>query len=721
MEDLLQQEASDPQTSPERLQWLATEHPALQLLIAANPAAPPEWLASLRQNTNTALRREAVKNPNTPIQTLFLMGAEFPQDLLANPTFSLSFLENPDLFRKVHNHLLAAIAPLPELPLPLMQKAVYEHEHIRRQASKNPSLTEEFAFYLAGDERFDIRQSTFKNSSLSPEKRELLRRLGVSPDHQAPQPADKNLSAQELAICCQSGGFAQWMVARHPNVTVDQLERISGSAYLMAVAGAARNEKTPAATLLKIYEKNLYNDQVAVGLLENPNLPLEIVNQFAARSNTPHAYKIALAARPELSAAQLEAFSKSGRISVRAAVAKNPSTPAHVLSALSADTSGPVRIALASHPNLPDADVTILSKDKSSAVRYQVTRRTVLTEGVIRSLRETRSMRELESLARRRELSPEILSSLLLMQHARVFLAALQNPNTPKEFAALISRLRGKQSLTEEERAFLFAHSKDSKILLAEHPQISLTQLQEMVNSDDALLYTAVARSPNVTPELLRGLLQKALNEEGLMTAAKRLASLGEPVELSNERLKQLPEWLRGRLARKLQKKQQREAARAETTTIEELEALAKQNEKELLHIIATRKGLPLAAIDWFKGRFVRKLLENEDFTDRLSQSPEVFYQLPLKVLLSVVSHPKLPEIFLRWSCAHSSLEVRLAASKNPNISSALLQMLANSTDLNYSLRRSIAQHPNTPKELLGAFLQSADPWLKIWAERRLT
>jgi hypothetical protein len=43
------------------------------------------------------VREAVVGNPNTPVELLFDLGAEFPSRLLANPIFMLLLLEKPDL------------------------------------------------------------------------------------------------------------------------------------------------------------------------------------------------------------------------------------------------------------------------------------------------------------------------------------------------------------------------------------------------------------------------------------------------------------------------------------------------------------------------------------------------------------------------------------------------------------------------------------------------
>ncbi|MGL6340140.1 MAG: hypothetical protein ACRC80_13510, partial [Waterburya sp.] len=57
----------------------------------------PEILAKLADSKDRLTRQYVVSNPNVSQETLFILGVEFPKELLENPIFDLLLLENPNL------------------------------------------------------------------------------------------------------------------------------------------------------------------------------------------------------------------------------------------------------------------------------------------------------------------------------------------------------------------------------------------------------------------------------------------------------------------------------------------------------------------------------------------------------------------------------------------------------------------------------------------------
>jgi hypothetical protein len=66
------------------------------LTVAANPETDPEILRALSQSGDRTIRQAVAGNPNVPIEVLWELVAEFPNEIVANPLFSLITLENPN-------------------------------------------------------------------------------------------------------------------------------------------------------------------------------------------------------------------------------------------------------------------------------------------------------------------------------------------------------------------------------------------------------------------------------------------------------------------------------------------------------------------------------------------------------------------------------------------------------------------------------------------------
>jgi hypothetical protein len=90
----LHEEAANETTSSTRLQELARQSDLLAQIVAENHAAPAELLRELSSSGNKNIRSAVTSNPNTPVDLLLRLGAEFPEKLLENPVFDpLKLLE----------------------------------------------------------------------------------------------------------------------------------------------------------------------------------------------------------------------------------------------------------------------------------------------------------------------------------------------------------------------------------------------------------------------------------------------------------------------------------------------------------------------------------------------------------------------------------------------------------------------------------------------------
>ena len=64
--------------------------------FVANPEIALETLRELSRSDDRAIRQTVAGNPNTPIDVLWNLMTEFPNEIVANPLFALIALENPD-------------------------------------------------------------------------------------------------------------------------------------------------------------------------------------------------------------------------------------------------------------------------------------------------------------------------------------------------------------------------------------------------------------------------------------------------------------------------------------------------------------------------------------------------------------------------------------------------------------------------------------------------
>jgi hypothetical protein len=70
------------------------------LELATNPKTDPGILRELSKNDDRAIRQAVAGNPNAPIDLLWELAEDFPQEVTANPILELLALEDPDWLLK---------------------------------------------------------------------------------------------------------------------------------------------------------------------------------------------------------------------------------------------------------------------------------------------------------------------------------------------------------------------------------------------------------------------------------------------------------------------------------------------------------------------------------------------------------------------------------------------------------------------------------------------
>lgn len=111
------EQASDINTHPDILRKLALESFELAHVVAKNFGAPPDILIALSILIhNKEIRRSLAANPNTPVEGLILLGADFPHELINNSAFQSCVLKNPGLFQQIPIQTVKSIIRLNDIP-----------------------------------------------------------------------------------------------------------------------------------------------------------------------------------------------------------------------------------------------------------------------------------------------------------------------------------------------------------------------------------------------------------------------------------------------------------------------------------------------------------------------------------------------------------------------------------------------------------------------------
>ncbi len=167
----LEQEASNENTSPERLAELAKMNDSFACLVAQNINTYPETLTQLAESENIEIRKTIVRNPNTPTETLIELGVEFSEELAENPIIDLWLLEDNCFLFSQKNELkeydecnLAEIASNLKTPINLLNiLAQSSITSVREEVASNPKTTISILEKLATDSDNYIRGEVAKN------------------------------------------------------------------------------------------------------------------------------------------------------------------------------------------------------------------------------------------------------------------------------------------------------------------------------------------------------------------------------------------------------------------------------------------------------------------------------------------------------------------------------------------------------------------------------
>lgn len=291
--DCLLAEAGNEQTSGARLWELARADPKLALRVAQSPSAPPDLLEALSgsndaarvnrgeinpldattQTSDSEIRSCVAANPNTPIDVLWRLGAEFPQNLLDNPVFLLLLLETPNLIEIVPEETLLRLFELETVPDYLCQQLLNHRDlELCFAIARSHNTSARVLELLARDRGNWVRPH-------SPKKlRSGKLRLGVK-DVRCAVAQNRNTPAnalQQLALDSESSVRVE--VVSHPNTPTHLLEQLARDCESSVRVEVARNSKTPASALqLLAGDRVLY---IRCAVAQNPNTPSNTLQQL---------------------------------------------------------------------------------------------------------------------------------------------------------------------------------------------------------------------------------------------------------------------------------------------------------------------------------------------------------------------------------------------------------------------------------------------------------
>jgi len=393
-------EATDINTSPDRLTELARYY-QLTPLVAANPTTSAPILTQLGQNTNFAVRQAIAKNPNTPLDTLYILAQEFPAEFLDNPIISLVLMQ-PDYIKKIPPASLMSLLRFEKIPLSWLQQVKNQslyvwNSRLRDAAAMHVALHGEvthgwqqqvalafeqyrrkiphakpidtpcenslFILFLLlfpqtvpmlqiQWDRFIVtatpQEQQFVISSYNPIARRVLRRFTITPD--------KNVHAR--------AAHHLWILltiwSQFPR---QQLRKIRRAIATNPQLPSGKRQLLPEDVIEALLKDD--SERVKAGLSSNASLPVYATTHLTSDATS---VRKALAANPRTPPALLAMLLQTGSMEVWQGIAHNPRATTEQLAYLAHHGDEQVRSAVAAHKRTAVNILRTLSQEKYKGI-----------------------------------------------------------------------------------------------------------------------------------------------------------------------------------------------------------------------------------------------------------------------------------------------------------------------------------------------------------------
>ena len=200
-------------------------------------------------------RELVAKNPNTPVERLLQLWAEFPEAMLENPATVLLLLENPAAFAGAAAPILRAIFSLPNTPLPFYYLVWDSTPFYRGLMASSASLPPELALPLSKSEDLGCRCALASNTALA----KLPEIFALLEDDLFP--AVRRAIAKNLALpfiyferfAADSDSEVRENIAAHPLTPLRLLEELSHDNIREVRRAVQKNPATPEALKARLW------------------------------------------------------------------------------------------------------------------------------------------------------------------------------------------------------------------------------------------------------------------------------------------------------------------------------------------------------------------------------------------------------------------------------------------------------------------------------------
>lgn len=151
------------------------------LEAAGAPRATADTLFGLSAHPDARVRARVASHPNTPVEVLGTLAANFPREVLGNPGLPLMRLARPNLLGVFPAEGVIALLALPEAPGWVLDGAArHEDFGVRTALAARANLSPARVEALAQDAGWQVREAVAKRANL-PEP--LVRQLAADDDY----------------------------------------------------------------------------------------------------------------------------------------------------------------------------------------------------------------------------------------------------------------------------------------------------------------------------------------------------------------------------------------------------------------------------------------------------------------------------------------------------------------------------------------------------------
>ncbi len=413
--------------------------------IAKNSNTPVNIVEDLATIPNTKIMSAIAGNPNTPVRILEDLATEGDRNifinLLGNPNTPKNILEQ--LSTEIINldtSTLQKIVRKPDISANILEQiAKVSDSKILQEIAAHPNTSISTLEYLATKTIRAIYIAVIKNSN-TPEHileqlSEEIKNCGMYALEEIAQQPNMPLSILEELSTSQYA-LVQRGVTKNPKTPVSILKNIMGYGYSGAWDGIAVNPNTTVEMLEELInystQEGITNDSVPVSIAKNPNTPVYLLEKLAGMTEDKKnkwiqanhvpiiqgrqiavELAIALVENPNLPLHFLEYFAREDKgEQIRGSVAQNPRTPINILKQLSTDSN--LYWYLLQNPNLPPQIAKKIARDKNDrSKRTTIYDNPHTPQSVLKNLAFNPSGEVRKEVAKHPNISLDVLSELI--------------------------------------------------------------------------------------------------------------------------------------------------------------------------------------------------------------------------------------------------------------------------------------------------------------------